>query len=651
MCDIFFREIRSRGSHKVPLTGPVIFVAAPHNNQFVDPLIVMRECHRRVSFLIAEKSMHQRGIGTLARLVHAIPVVRPQDLADNGDGRIHLLNAKTNPTLISGVDTRFLQKVRPQDTLILPRSAGKLQVVRVISDTEVEVKKWDPSDPRHSRMVTMLTKPDGAAYKCVPHVEQDGVYERVYDELNNGECITIFPEGGSHDRAEMLPLKAGVTIMALGAAAKYPGLDVKIVPCGLNYFHAHRFRSRAVIEFGNPITIPADLIEKFKQGGNDKREACSSLLETISYALKSVTVNCINDHTLMMIQAARRLYKPAANRKLHIAQVVDLNRRFVIGYNLYKDDPKVIELQQKVVAYNQLLKYHGLKDHQVPEINLREWRTFFLLLYRILILVVWGLLAFPGAILNLPIAIVAKVISTRKAREALKGSSVKISGRDVLATWKFLVGLVLIPTLYGLYTLIVLGFSLQTDWAWKWKLLLPLATWNMLPFISYASMRFGENGMDVYKSLRPLYMALVDPDSTRSLRSIRENLSEDISNLINEYGPHVFSDFDPNGGVYNTDPSKDKQRVSELGEGRKTFSQIASEFVNATAMDWLDDKNIFNWSRQEETDSSDETLYFLDKHGTISASTSDAEPYHRTPGSLAFTKPRSERRRRRKPTQ
>lgn len=96
-----------------------------------------------------------------------------------------------------------------------------------------------------------------------------------------------------------------------------------------------------------------------------------------------------------MIQAARRLYKPA-HKKLHIAQVVDLNRRFVIGYNLYKDDPKVIELQQKVLAYNQLLKYHGLKDHQVPDTNLREFRTFLLLVYRFLKLIVWTLLAFPG---------------------------------------------------------------------------------------------------------------------------------------------------------------------------------------------------------------------------------------------------------------
>ena len=33
LADIFFREIHPRGSWKVPRNGPVLFVAAPHNNQ------------------------------------------------------------------------------------------------------------------------------------------------------------------------------------------------------------------------------------------------------------------------------------------------------------------------------------------------------------------------------------------------------------------------------------------------------------------------------------------------------------------------------------------------------------------------------------------------------------------------------------------
>lgn len=88
--------------------------------------------------------------------------------------------------------------------------------------------------------------------------------------------------------------------MALGAMANNPDLDVKIVPCGLNYFHPHRFRSRAVIEFGSPISVAPELVDGFKRGGADKREACQKLLDIIYNALRSVTVNTPDYETLMV---------------------------------------------------------------------------------------------------------------------------------------------------------------------------------------------------------------------------------------------------------------------------------------------------------------------------------------------------------------
>ncbi|KAI9473901.1 MAG: hypothetical protein EXX96DRAFT_579809 [Benjaminiella poitrasii] len=630
MIDIFFREVKPRGSHKVPKEGPVIFVAAPHANQFVDPIVLMRECGRRVSFLIAEKSMHQKGIGFFAKMISAIPVVRPQDRAKPGQGRIQLLNRKTDPLRITGIGTQFTTQLKPRDSILLPKGAGNSEVVQVLSDTEVLIKK----EFKDLKALELLTQSEGTNFKGMPHIDQSTVYHSVHEELNNGRCITIFPEGGSHDRAEMLPLKAGVTLMALGAMAKFEGLDVKIVPCGLNYFHAHRFRSRAVIEFGKPITISSELVEKFKHGGDLKREACSSLLDSIYNALKTVTINAGSYETLMLIQAARRLYKPA-HKKLHLSQVVDLNRRFLIGYNLFKDDPKVIELQQKVMAYNQLLKYHGIRDHQVSKTNKENnGRLLWLLIKRIFLLIILGLWAFPGAILNLPVVIVAKIISQNKAQAALKSSTVKIAGRDVLATWKLLVGLVLLPTLYALYSLIMFIVVLQTDMAFKWKLILPLATWSLLPFVSYASLRFGEIGHDILKSIQPTVMALLDPKGAETLRQSREKLSSNITELINEYGPKVFSDFDANYISRTVEPaSSSVSRTASTSSlswasAQSKLPRIASGFFQqVTRMNWLDDKTIFNWSRAEDyaADIADDVLYYLDKFSGRSRSGSVSE--------------------------
>lgn len=109
-----------------------------------------------------------------------------------------------------------------------------------------------------------------------------------------------FAPGGSHDRTDLLPLKAGVTIMALGAMASNPNLRLKIVPVGLSYFHAHKFRSRAVVEFGAPLDIPAELVTQFSQGGKDKRAACGQLLDVIYEALKTVTLRTPDFETLMV---------------------------------------------------------------------------------------------------------------------------------------------------------------------------------------------------------------------------------------------------------------------------------------------------------------------------------------------------------------
>jgi glycerol-3-phosphate O-acyltransferase/dihydroxyacetone phosphate acyltransferase len=69
---------------------------------------------------------------------------------------------------------------------------------------------------------------------------------------------------------------------------------------GLSYFHPHKFRSRAVVEFGSPITIPQEYVDLFQKGGKEKREAISKVLDIIFDGLKSVTVRAPDYETLMV---------------------------------------------------------------------------------------------------------------------------------------------------------------------------------------------------------------------------------------------------------------------------------------------------------------------------------------------------------------
>ena len=131
--------------------------------------------------------------------------------------------------------------------------------------------------------------------------------------------------GGSHDRTDLLPLKAGVSMMALGAMADHPNLQVKIVPVGLSYFHPHRFRSRAVVEFGSTLDVPAEFVEMYKEGGTKKREAVSKFLDLVYDALKTVTIRAPDYDTLMV-----RLMLPSSTRSLISVIAANSSRATVV---------------------------------------------------------------------------------------------------------------------------------------------------------------------------------------------------------------------------------------------------------------------------------------------------------------------------------
>lgn len=86
--------------------------------------------------------------------------------------------------------------------------------------------------------------------------------------------------------------------MALGTVAEKRDCNLKIIPVGMNYFHAHKFRSRAVIEFGTPLDIPLDLVDKYV--GDGRREAIGTMLEMVREALITVTVTAPDYETLMV---------------------------------------------------------------------------------------------------------------------------------------------------------------------------------------------------------------------------------------------------------------------------------------------------------------------------------------------------------------
>lgn len=639
--NIFFREIRPRGAFRLPRLGPVIFVAAPHANQFVDPVIlqsqVKKEAGRRVSFLIAAKSYRQRFIGSLSRCQFSIPVVRPQDNLQKGTGKI-FIDVEQDPCLVKGKNTRFLLECANRGILALPQSLGASEIMEIISDTELVIRKEFKRTDQISHLLST-----GTSFKCADRVDQKSVYLMVFRHLSQGGCLGIFPEGGSHDRTDLLPLKAGVAIMALGAMDHDPDCNVRIVPCGMNYFNAHKFRSRAVIEFGHPIDIPKELVQKYRNPDTN-RESVKELLEIITTGLKAVTVTCEDYDTLMVVQAARRLYAGNFAQFLPLPLVVEMNRRLVVGYQTFKNEEPIKQVAEKIIIYNNKLKQLYLPDHHVEDCDeSHKLRVIPILVFRIVKLFILMLLALPGATLFSPVFISAKIISTQKKQSALANSTVKVKANDVVATWKILIGMGIGPLVYSFYACIGTWYSHKYKMFGDWRLVFIWVTLYMCGvLLTYAALITGEQGLDLLKSIRPLYLSITSGSSITDIKKMRDELSEEITFIVNEFGPQLFPDdfnlldmknsLNITDSVDYVDSDEEEERKTQELRQRRIRNRKAMKAKNTDGSDSasrlsLDDRNSSSVSDGISLMNSDNSLsnipMFSDYHLHMNAKNPD----------------------------
>lgn len=231
--------------------------------------------------------------------------------------------------------------------------------------------------------------------------------------------------------------------------------------------------------------------------------------------------------------------------------VIEINRRLVGGYTQHKDDSKIRHLATSIKEYNKQLMFLGIRDRQVGYTRFSILKVLSTFIYRLWVLAVLLIGTLPGVILFAPVFIATRVISKRKCKSALASSSVKLQGRDVMATWKLLVALALTPLLNTLYTGILVYWTHRN----RFQGCIPeyIPTWMVLilgfvlfPSISFAALRIGEIGMDILKSLKPLILCLHPHSATAmgKLTKRREDLSRRVIEVINTLSPEMFPDFD-----------------------------------------------------------------------------------------------------------
>ncbi|KAF4692686.1 hypothetical protein FOZ60_012800 [Perkinsus olseni] len=385
---------------------------------------------------------------------------------------------------------------------------------------------------------------DPTTYKIWPKLDQHLMYANVYKNLAEGKAIGIFPEGGSHDN----------------------------VPIGLNYFEPYRFRSSLICEFGRPVVVEKDS-DLFREYINPdtKRQAVSSLMHDIETAMLGCIIPADSYDTLQAIQTATKLYMGPMSAKITTGEKMEISKRMsrIMNSTYMEEDEKLRQLKDQIEDYNQELRTNHIRDRDVQNIQPQSIGLFQEAMWyikHVAIVLLSMFIAVPSLMLFAPVAMICQNLSLKEKSRALAASSVKYKAFDVVASYKIMVAIVIVPI---------------------YNLLLSIILVKMVPFFSFISLPF------VYFVFTPIvqYLAVIASDAfvgnikriarrvriykkgRRTLREQRNRLVRKLRIAVNEYGPKVLGpDFEEKRILKNEDVENiDATQVSSLASTARSY--------------------------------------------------------------------------------
>jgi 1-acyl-sn-glycerol-3-phosphate acyltransferase len=130
--------------------------------------------------------------------------------------------------------------------------------------------------------------------------DNEDAFAACHEALAGGDLVAIFPEGTTHDRPRMDPIKTGAARIALGARAA--GAErLAILPVGLTFPDKVALRSSALVQLGVPIEL--DVVSP-KAVGPDDPDAVRQLTAVIERGLRAVSPDFEDIETALALEQA-----------------------------------------------------------------------------------------------------------------------------------------------------------------------------------------------------------------------------------------------------------------------------------------------------------------------------------------------------------
>jgi 1-acyl-sn-glycerol-3-phosphate acyltransferase len=334
--------------------------------------------------------------------------------------------------------------------------------------------------------------------------DNEAAFAAMFAVLGDGGAIGIFPEGLSHDASQLARLKTGAARLALGGAHRAG--PIAIVPCGLTFIHPKRFRSRVLVQYGPPIVISA-------QPAPPTTDAVRILTAELHAALRRLTINAPDWDTIRALDTARRLYQPL---DISIGDRVELARRFNTHYGAVAGEPRVVAVMDRVRAYQVKLDELALSDRELAR-DLSSGEVAVRMLRHVALLGFWLPLMVPGAPLHVPAVAFARIAGPRLTPR-----------KDVIATTKLLVGLMLVGVSYAVAVAVL--------W-WRWGLATALVAMLVLPLSGIATLRVLDRLRLVRRAFGVLLRRVRFRREVDALRRERALLAAEVIRVVGNVKP------------------------------------------------------------------------------------------------------------------
>ena len=130
-------------------------------------------------------------------------------------------------------------------------------------------------------------------------------FEACFRVLEQGEAIGIFPEGITYEDSYLKEIKSGAARMALELEHRHQGkLGLQIVPVGLTFSAKEMYRSDALANFGEPISVA-----NFLSGYEERRKECiRNLTAEIEKRIQSLILHIPELEQRRVVAGVKRLY-------------------------------------------------------------------------------------------------------------------------------------------------------------------------------------------------------------------------------------------------------------------------------------------------------------------------------------------------------